>query len=72
MAAAYSAPEATMSSNMMSTALALNDFLFMFTGLLAGEDLGPLREALPTTNCRQCAGRRGLGGRADLPTRMRG
>jgi len=27
--------------NMMSTALALNDFLFMFTGLHAGEDLGP-------------------------------
>jgi hypothetical protein len=68
--------------NMMSTALALNDFLFMFTGLHRVEDLGPrsyhflsrepVMETLPKTTCRQCAGRKGRGDRDDLPTRVVG
>ncbi len=65
--------------NMMSAAMALNDFLFMFTGLSRTDDLGPRRwhflerepvvEALTAGNCPQCAGRRGRGDRYDLPTR---
>jgi len=67
--------------NMMSTSLALNDFLFMFAGLHVSEDLGPrsyhfltrepVVETLPARTCRQCAGRKGRGDRTELPTRMR-
>ncbi len=66
--------------NMMSTAIALNDFLFMFTRLQRTGGLGPRRyhflarelveEALPETTCSECSGRLGLGDRHDLPTRL--
>ncbi len=66
--------------NAMSTALALNDFLFMFTGLHQTDDLAPRRydflrrepviETLPVRTCRECGGRKGRGDRADLPTRF--
>ncbi len=66
--------------NMMSTALALNDFLFMFMGLHRTNDLGPrwyyflsrepAMETLPEGTCAQCAGRKGRGDRVELPTRL--
>lgn len=67
--------------NMMSAAMAMNDFLFMFTGLCQTHDLGsrryhflsrePVQEALPVAACLQCAGLKGRGDRHDLPTRQR-
>jgi hypothetical protein len=66
--------------NAMSTALALNDFLFMFTGLHETDDVGPRRydflrrecaiETLPDRTCEECAGRKARGDRGDLPTRV--
>jgi hypothetical protein len=67
--------------NAMSTALALNDFLFMFTRLHSTEDLGPRRyhflerepvaEALPAAKgCPHCAGRKARGDTARLPVRQ--
>lgn len=73
--------------NAMSTAFALNDFLFMFTGLSRTEDMGPrwyhfLRReprceelAGRRPDCRECgtgSGARGAcGDRAELPVRGR-
>lgn len=67
--------------NAMSTALALNDFLFTFTGLHASGDVAPRRyhfltrepvvEELPEKKCAQCRGRKGRGDRSDLPVRRR-
>jgi hypothetical protein len=66
--------------NAMSTALALNDFLFSFTGLHGIDEMGPRRydflrrepamEALPERVCEECAGRKARGDRAHLPTRF--
>lgn len=73
--------------NAMSTALALNDFLFMVTGLHETNDLAPRRyhfltrepvvESSPVGKvCDECGraarGRRGLGDRRRLPLRMAG
>ena len=70
--------------NAMSTAQALNDFLFMVTGLHTTDDLGPrwyftLRrqfqrqqlEPAPT-GCRECTDRRARGDRGALPLRLSG
>ncbi len=67
--------------NAMSTALALNDFLFTFTGLHRTNELGPRRydfltrepviETLPMKTCAQCEGRKAKGDRGDLPLRLR-
>lgn len=70
--------------NAMSTALALNDFLFMFTGLnLPTADPWPRRyhfmersmvqeTGLPVhVSCPECAGRKAKGDRASLPVRRR-
>jgi hypothetical protein len=71
--------------NAMSTAFALNDFLFMVTGLHATEDLAPRRyhfltrepvvESLPPgRTCEECGrgerGRWGYGDRRRLPLRV--
>lgn len=73
--------------NAMSTALALNDFLFMVTGLHATDDLAPRRYHFLTRepvmerltegrSCRECVagerGRRGAGNRIRLPLRFVG
>ncbi|MBS2028791.1 MAG: ThiF family adenylyltransferase [Deltaproteobacteria bacterium] len=68
--------------NMMSSSFALNDFLFMFTGLHTTNDLGhrrydfldrnPVSEVpLPCrASCRECTQRYGQGDRARLPVML--
>lgn len=68
--------------NAMSTAMALNDFLFTFTGLQRSLDLGPReydflnRRALRTQlgkrrrNCYECVRRRGRGDGLRLPSKV--
>ena len=70
------------SMNTMSTALALNDFLFMFTGLSQTADMGPRwydfrrrafsNEVLASSfdpGCPQCAGLKAMGDGRRLPLR---
>jgi hypothetical protein len=68
--------------NMFSTALALNDFLFSFTGLHSGDNLEPRRYHFLTRDfaversvtrrpsCAECFGRKALGDLKRLPTAM--
>lgn len=68
--------------NAMSTAIGLNDFLFMMTALHSTEDLGPRwyfplrrqlqREQLAPSplGCPECRGRHGQGDRVRLPLRL--
>ena len=73
--------------NMLSTAFALNEFLFSFTGLHETDNLEPLRYHLLSRqfaieervtrrpNCLECAGRKAFGARrrpTTHPSRARG
>lgn len=74
---------AVITMNMMSTAFALNDFLFRFTGLHEADNLQPRRyhfltrapvvEASGTSprTCLECAGRKAFGSRKRLPVAQR-